>query len=110
MKTTLSILVILLIGVAIVFFAFKSRLPDMLANNLSKKLGVKVSINSMGISPSAVTVKGIEMGNPPKTTLTKAFSCEKLEVDAFFTHYLSNEIVIDEISLDKVYLGLEFKN
>ena len=46
MRTIIIILIIIAAIVALFFFG-KSRIPDMLANNLSKKLGVAVSIDSM---------------------------------------------------------------
>ncbi len=107
---TVSALLVLILAAVIVFFVYWGRVPDTLAKTLSQKLGVKVTIASMGITPTSVSVKQIEIGNPPKSILPKAFSCERIEVDAPLTRYLSDNIVIDEISLDKVYLGLEFKN
>lgn len=112
MKTFLStvagLIVVIILAAVIIGFIFWSRVPDMLANNLSKKMKVAVQIDSMGLGWGKVTVKGIQVGNPPNSILAKAFSCNELIVNAPFTNYLSKNIVINEIDLNDVYLGLEF--
>jgi hypothetical protein len=89
-------------------FIFWSRVPDMLANNLSKKMKVAVSIDSIGLGWGKIDLKKIDIGNPPNSILAKAFSCNEIDVNAPFTRYLSKNIVIDVIDLNDIYLGLEF--
>ncbi|MBI2810289.1 MAG: hypothetical protein HYX67_05635, partial [Candidatus Melainabacteria bacterium] len=93
MKTFISslagIVVVIILAAVIIGFIFWSRVPDMLANNLSKKMKVAVQIDSMGLGWGKVTVKGIQIGNPPNSILAKAFSCNELIVAAPFTNYLS---------------------
>lgn len=106
----LSIFLIVVVGIAVAAFILWLRVPSMLAETASKKLGVGVSIGSMGLTPSNISVSNIEIANIPKSILPKAFSCGSLNVSAPLTNYLKDDIVVDEISLDRVYLGLEFKN
>jgi len=107
-STLAGLIVILIVAAVIVGFIFWSRVPDMLANNLSKKMGVSVAIDSMGLGWGKIDMKKIEIGNLPHSILAKAFSCREIDVNAPFTHYLNKHIVIDEIDLNDVYLGLEF--
>jgi len=97
------VLVALVIG-----FLFWSRLPDMLANRLSAKLQVPVEIDSIGLKLAGVDVKNIQIGNPPGSILAKAFTCQEIDVDTPWTRYLHDNVVVDTIELNQVYLGLEF--
>lgn len=103
-----GLIVIILLAAAIVGFIFWSRVPDVLANNLSKKLKVSVEIDNMGLGWGQIDVKKIQIGNPPGSILAKAFSCNEVNVMAPFTRYLHRDVVIDEIDVNDVYLGLEF--
>lgn len=104
----LVITIIVLVGAIFVGFLAWSRLPDMLANNLSKKLGVSVSIQSMGARPKKLTLNQITIGNPPRYSLPKAFSARETELDAPLTTYFQGHVLVDEIAMEDIYLGLEF--
>jgi len=105
MKTFFVLIVI--IG-ALLFLAWRA-IPDLLAHALSKKMGVVVRIQDMGITPRSITATEIEVGNPGGSILPKAFSAAHLAIDAPLTQYLKDKITIDEIAMDHIYLGLEFK-
>ncbi len=107
-STLAGLIVLIILAAAIVGFIFWSRVPDMLANNLSKKMKVSVTIDSIGLGLGSIDLHKIDIGNPPKSILSKAFSCNEIDVKAPLTRYLSKNIVIDEIDLKDVYLGLEF--
>src|ERR1700722_10481327 len=107
-STLTGLIVIILLIAVIAGFVFWSRVPDVLANNLSKKMKVPVSIDSVGLRWGKIDVKKIDIGNPPKSILAKAFSCNEIDVYAPFTRYLNHHVIIDEIDLKDLYLGLEF--
>jgi uncharacterized protein involved in outer membrane biogenesis len=107
-STIAGVIFIIVLAAVIIGFVFWSRVPDMLANNLSKKMKVSVSIDSIGLNWKKVDLKKIEIGNPPHSTLAKAFSCNEIDVNTPLIRYLDKNIVIDEIDLKDVYLGLEF--
>lgn len=109
-STIAGLIVIILLAATIIGFIFWSRVPDMLANNLSKKMKVSVAIDSIGLGWGKIDLKKIEIGNPPKSILSKAFSCNEIDVYAPFTRYLDRHVVIDEIDLKDVYIGLEFES
>ncbi len=112
MKTFLSslagLLIVIIIAAVIVAFIGWSRVPDIVANNLAKKMKVYVGIGSMGLGWGEITVNKIEIGNPPGTQQSLAFKCKTMNVLAPFTQYLKQDVVIDEINLNDVYLDLEF--
>lgn len=103
-----TIFILILVAIIALFFVAKTRIPDMLANNLSKKLGVTVSIDSMGFMPSKVEARQLEIGNPRGYSLPKAFSAKEILVHAPITRYFKDDVVIEEINVNDVYLGLEF--
>lgn len=106
----LAVLVIIIVAVVVVFFVARARIPDMLANNLSKKLEVSVSIDSMNFKPSKVEVDKLEIGNPRGYSLPKAFSAQDIDLHAPITTYFRDEIVVDLIEVKDIYLGLEFNS
>ena len=108
MKTFLGWLFVAIVAIGIAAFILWSRVPDALANNLSKKLGVRVEIEDIDISPSTLTIDNFEIGNVPRGVLAKALAIESTRFDASLTKYLGNPIVIEKIQMDNVYLGLEF--
>lgn len=107
-STLAGLIVVLILAGAVIGFVFWSRVPDILANNLSSKLKVSVQIDDMSLGWGKIDIKKVEVGNTPKSILSKAFSCNLIRVLAPFTHYLDKHIVIDEINLNDVYIGLEF--
>lgn len=107
-STLAGLIVVIVLAAVVVGFVFWSRLPDMVANTISKKLKVAVEIDSFGISWGKLDAKNIQIGNPPGAILAKAFTCREINVLAPFTNYLSKKIIIDEINLNDIYLGLEF--
>lgn len=105
-----TIFLILLLAVVVVAFVAWGRVPGMLAARMTKELGVKTTIGDISLGPSKISVQDLVIGNVPNGVLPKAFSAEQIDVKAPITRYLSKDIVIDEIHIDNIYLGLEFKN
>lgn len=109
-KGTLGIIALCIIGGAIFLFILWSRLPDMIASNLSKRLQVGVEIGDMSLSTKSIGVDRFVIHNPPKYKLPKAFSSEKIAVDAPLTRYMKDNIEIEQIIVSDVYIGLEFES
>lgn len=98
----------LVVVIAIALFIGHSRLPDYLANQVSKKLQVAVNIGTISLGLKGIKIKTIEIGNPPGTLQPQAFKCEEIDVQAPLTHFLNTHIVIDAITINNVFLDLEF--
>ncbi|MFI5334270.1 MAG: AsmA family protein [Chlamydiales bacterium] len=107
MRITTSLLILLLILVVVGFFAW-GRVATMLSNHLTKELGVKTSIDSLILGPRTIVVKDLVIGNVANGTLPKSFSAQEIGVKAPVTRYFNQDIVIEEIHVDNIYLGLEF--
>ena len=97
-----------IIGGAIFLFLLWSRMPDIIASNLSKKLKVGVDIGNMSLSMNAIGVDRFQIYNPPGYKLPKAFSAEHIQIEAPVMHYFKDNIQIEEIDVSDVYIGLEF--
>lgn len=105
-----KLVVIILLALIIFAFIAKSRLPDIVSNNLSKKINVPVQIDDIHLNWNRIDIDKITIGNPSGSVLPKAFSCDRLFSLAPFTNYLKRHVIIDQIEIDNVYLGLEFKS
>lgn len=104
-----SILIILILIIVVALFLGWSRIPDMIANNLSKKFNVSVVIDAINLGPKKIVVKKMQIGNPPSyTSLPKAFSAQEARIEAPLTRYFSKDVVIEEVNINDIYLGLEF--
>lgn len=107
-KSLAGILVICILAGIILGFIGWSRLPDMIASNLSNTLKVKVEIGDLGFGLQKLTVKKFVIDNPRGFSLSKAFGVSSIAVNAPIFGYLHDDISIEEITLDNVYIGLEF--
>lgn len=107
-STVIGLIIVALLAASVIGFIFWSRLPDIVATHASQKLKVPVSIDSFGLGWGKLDAKKIEIGNPPKSILPRAFACDEIVVLAPFSRYLNKQVVIDEIDVNNVYVGLEF--
>lgn len=104
----LAIFLVVIVAAIVLAIIGWSRVPDLLANHLSNKLQVPVSVESMDLSPSSISVHHLEIGNPRGYSLPKAFSAKEIIVRAPLQQYLYSFITIDEVVVNDIYLGLEF--
>lgn len=101
------ILIVVLAAIILLFLAW-SRVPDIVAGNLSKKLQVLVEIGDIDLSLRGVEIEKLEIGNPRGFILPRALATDRIYVDAPLNRYFHDNIEIDEIDVDNLYLGLEF--
>ena len=106
----LSIFLVLIIAIAVVIYMGWGKLPSMLSTHLTQMMGVKVTIERVGIGFESVSVYDFSIDNVKGGILKKALTTKEIDVRAPFTHYMKDEIIIDEIAIDGIYLGLEFNN
>lgn len=107
MRTGIVIVLILVAGF-VGLFLYWGKISGMVSKDLTEKMGVPVNVGAIFLTPSSIKVNGITIGNVKDGKLPKAFSAEKIAVNAPLTRYLSKEIVIDQIDVNDIYLGLEF--
>ncbi len=109
MRVITIILVLILIAIVAAFFGW-TRVAGKISSELTKKMGVEVTIAGISLAPTSVTLGKMVIGNVPNGILPRAYSADETKVKAPLTRYLSNEIVIEEIVISNIYLGLEFDN
>lgn len=103
-----GLIVVAILVIVIVLIIGWSRVPDIIANNVSKKLKVYVEIGSINLGWGEIHIKKIEIGNPPGAVQAQAFKCKEIDVKTPFTRFLDKQIIIEEIDLNDVFLNLEF--
>lgn len=101
------VIVVICAGIAIGSL-FWSRLPDLLASTLSKKMRVAVSVHAVDARWEKILVDQVQVANVPKSVLANALTCNQILILAPYLAYLQSQIIVDEIDLNGVYLGLEF--
>ena len=104
----IGLIVVAIIVVVIVAIIGWSRVPDIIANNLSKKLKVYVEIGSINLGWGEIKINKTEIGNPPGAVQPQAFKCREIDIIAPLTRFMDKQIVIDEIDVNDVFLDLEF--
>jgi hypothetical protein len=109
-STLMGLVVLAIVAASIGGVILWARLPDMLSNTLSKKMQVPVSVQSLGASWGQIAIHDIRVNNPPKSILAHALTCQQISIDAPFSRYFHDAIVIEEIHLTDIYLGLEFNS
>ncbi|MEM7174904.1 MAG: hypothetical protein AAF443_03105 [Chlamydiota bacterium] len=103
---TFSIIVVLVL-VGIIGW---NALPSWVSSALSKRAKVPVSIGSIRFLSPGVEVKNIRIGNPPNSILPHALQVATLQVNTPLTRFFDDRIVIDLMTMNDVYLGLEFQS
>ena len=101
----LSIFIILFI---IAFLIVWKTAPDIISSSLSKKMQVEVKINDIAVSSDTVNIDKLQISNPKGSPLPTAFSADNIKVSAPVLNYLKDEIVIDSIEINQVYMSLIF--
>ncbi len=104
----LKILIPILMLLIMSFYLFWNRVPQSLSKRLSNTFQTQVFIGDAQFRLDQISLYKIGIDSPQDSKLPQAFTCQDLKIHTFVTHYLKDEIVIDLIELDRVYLGLEF--
>ena len=108
LKSIGGLVVLVILVVTVLAFLAWSRVPDIIAGNLSKTLKVLVDIGDIHLSFGSIGIEKLEIGNPPGYRLPRALSAEQITIEAPLSRYLRDQIEIEEINVDNIYLGLEF--
>ncbi len=110
LKTLLKTITVFLVFLALFYIFLSFFLPGKIARDISQKIKTAVKIESIFLSLDAIRVRDLKIDNPPESEFPKALTVKKITLDALLTNYLSKKIVIDEITLDEIYLSLEFNS
>lgn len=103
------IFTIFIVIILCVVIAYNS-LPSYFSNHFTNKAQVSISISDFIIRPSTLTINNLQISNPPKSILRKAFDAQKIELYTPIREYFQDQIVIDDMTVDNAYIGLEFES
>lgn len=101
------VIAILLILAAIYLWVIK---PQIFSSYLSKKLGVQVSMLAVKLRPSYLVITNFKIANPRGSWHPTAFSAKTVEADYQFKNVKGNPVIIDQITMNDVYLEVELYN
>ncbi len=85
-----------------------SRVPEYLSSAISKRINVLVQIGKIDLFPTKIGIQKLHVGNPSGYKLAEALSIGQINSNAFLGEYFKENVVIDSVELNDVYLGLEF--
>ncbi|MCP5506351.1 MAG: hypothetical protein H7A38_05665 [Chlamydiales bacterium] len=109
MKKALIIIFGLIIILVLACILIWNMLPSIVSHKLSKHAGVSVTISDIRVGSDHLKIDGIRVGNPEGYSKTpRALSVSYFYVGAPFTRFFDDQIVINEMKMDDVYIGLEF--
>ncbi len=101
----IGIFIVLVIAVLFVW----NYIPNIISSKLSSEAKVPVKIETLNLSLNKIGLKGLMIGVPKGSLLSKSLSVNSLDILSPIKNYFHDHIVIDEIHLDNIYLGLEFE-
>lgn len=104
----LTLLIFLFLCIGIAFYLGLIRLSDIAADHFSRKLQVAVSIDSLKPGFKEIKIEEIQIGNPRGYSLPKAFAAKEAHLHAPCIEYFKENVVIEEIDINDIYLGIEF--
>lgn len=105
-----SLLFVVIIVLIVIGFITWMRIPGILSKNLSDNLQVEVRIGDASLGWNQISIASLFIGNPPGSILPKAFSCDRINIDNTLPNYLKDDVVVELIHLQDIYLGLEFES
>lgn len=101
-STLIAILLIAIIG--------WTALPSWVSSALSKQAKVNVSIKAIRLLSPGVEVEELRIDNPKGSILPHALHIQTTRINTPLTRFFDNHIVIDSMTLNDVYLSLEFES
>lgn len=110
MRKFLIISCSVIIAIVLIFIIGWNTLPSWVSGALSKRAKVPVSIEALRFLSPGIEVERIRVGNPPDSILPHALQVGSLQVHAPLRRFFDDQIVIDLVALNDVYLGLEFES
>lgn len=110
MRRFFGIIFAIIIALVIAAVAVYLLKRQILANILSRELGVRVHIESLTKSGDLISIGGISVGNVKNGELPLSLQVKMITLKAPFGNYFKKRVVIDNISMSDVTLNLEFLN
>lgn len=81
---------------------------QVIARFLSHQLKVPVTLDSLIVRPKEINASELWIGTPKHSKTPTSFQADIIHVKTSFSELISSPLIIDTISLDKVFVGIEF--
>ncbi len=82
------------------------RIGTVISDSLSAKLGVKTKVDNINLLEKGLELEGFKIQNPRHSPVKNALTIENLGVKTPWMQVFANPIILDEISLENVYVSL----
>lgn len=106
-KGSVGFIFLVILGSVIALWFLK--VPIMSAY-LSNRLGIPVSMLGIKIRPSYTTITRFRIANPRSAKTKTAFASKKIRADYSVQELFGTPTTVDQISLNNVFLSIEFYN
>ncbi|MFZ4772601.1 MAG: hypothetical protein ACOYK9_01245 [Chlamydiia bacterium] len=102
--TLLSLLLLLVIG-SYLLFTFRVHVIN---SSLSTSFSVPVRISALDFSKKLVSIKNLEIYNPPKSIAPKALSMKSIQIHAPLRRYFEVNTDIHSVEINDIEVEIEF--
>jgi hypothetical protein len=102
--TASSILALILISLAVIYFGF----TFILEKNLSEKVATKLTIEDSGLSLNSIELDNLRIHNPKNMIEPYALEIETINIQAPILNYFKKIVEIELIELNNIVLSIEF--
>ncbi|MCH9612484.1 MAG: hypothetical protein S4CHLAM102_09750 [Chlamydiia bacterium] len=110
-KKLIFVIVVLIVINIVAGFIVYLNLTGIFSHQLTKRFGVKTTIEKVALRPSQIDIKDLKVSNPPQSkSLPYALTVNETFIDAPFTNYFKKEVVIDEVDIDSPHIYIEMYN
>lgn len=106
-KTAFGLLLLFFLGAIAFIWLIKAPL---LSSYLSDKMRVPVSIGRISIFPHHASIHDFTIKNPKGFKMRRAFEVDKVDVEYQWRQLFRDPLVIDQITMDQIFLRVEFSN
>lgn len=111
MKKYLIIIAIILIGALFgIRFLTGPFAANYLSRTLSNSLQVPVTVQKVDFTSDSFIIENLRIANPARSTLQTAAQFRSAEFTTPYTNYLKSDILINDITIDDLYMSIEFYN
>jgi len=100
---------IVLIVLAGIIFIWLIKAPVM-SSYISNKMKVPVSINAVSMWPDQTVLRGFKIDNPSGFKMREALKAKRIQIDYNWKRLVGNPSVINQITMENVYLGVDCSN
>jgi len=98
---------LLLLGILVTATLAWINKKIILTHFLSKQLHTSVSMKSFDLNKTGMNISQLWIHNPPPSKTPTAFKAQELSIDTTVDDILSTPLVIEEISIQDIFVGLE---